>query len=247
MLLFESILDISEIIFNNRELVKLAKNCFITANVKCHVLDVMRHNNSYNSRHHESAIKTLFANEYKKFCKVVNSYNVQINAAKVMGKEEVHRQLISKLMKGLNSGYIEADEEIKTQRINKVKNLYPYALQTNDYIACIYIDPSTSQKFRIILDTAKNLIVTAFEVTDYDIQFRAIHFTSIELLLLSIYGTLNVTPEKTYIAIEQFTHPELKADEKAALFNKFFASQGIEPQQRQQAIRQYKKELKGEV
>lgn len=247
MLLFESIADVKKIIFDQRDLVEQAKKCFITASVMCHALNLTRYDDiSYNYRSHQYAIDKLFAKEYAFFCSIVNEYNARIKNAH---NAKLYKQLIAELNCFLKNKHIviNNNDEIKDQRAEKVKNLYPYALQTSGKLACIYVDPVSLRKIRVILNVDTNMIVTAFEVTDADLQLRCIYFNSIEMLLLSKYGTLDVTPAEIYIAIEQFKHPKLNDERKDMLFKKFFASQGIDPQQKQQAIRQYKKELNGEV
>lgn len=241
MLLSESVYDIKELIFDKPELVAAAKKCFINARVASHALNVYRHNDiSCNILPHKMAIDILLPKENKLYLEYIDKYQDAIKRAFESGNRALGYKLKAERREFANIKSIPAQK----QRTEEAKTLYPYALQNDGKIACIYVVPGTSEKIRVILSLKDNMIISVFMFRSFDFDSRIISQESIELLLLKVYGTLDVPPAKIYKAIKDYECSLLNNVKKERLMAKFFKSQNIATQVKQQAIRKYEEELR---
>lgn len=244
MLLSESLDDIKELIFDNHELTAAAKKCFINARVASHALNLHRHTDiSCNIQPHKMAIDILLPKENKIYLEYIDKYQAAIKRAFESGNRALAYKLKADRREFANVKSIPA---IKP-RTEEAKTLYPYALQHDGKVACIYVKPETSEKVRVILNLQDNMIMSVFMFRPFDFDSRIVSKESIELLLLKVYGTLDVPPAKIYKAIKEYDCSLLNNVKKDRLMAKFFKSQNIAPQVKQQAIRKYEEELRSKV
>ena len=243
-LLLEGLYDIKELIFNKPDLIQSAKQCFVNGRVACHALNMHSHEKiSCNKIPHEFAIAKLLAKENAIYTKAAEKYETAIRKAEQANDRKAAYEIRKKRDKVLSQGFIPAVEP----RIEAVKSLYPYALQKDGKVACMYVTPDKLARIRVILNLQTNMIMSVFKFRPEDIDSRIIEFESIELLLLKVYGTLNVSLAKTYAAIKNFTSSLLTPMKKEKIMNKFFREHDIAPQVKQQAIRKFEEELRTQV
>lgn len=239
-LLLESLREEKEPIFDRPELIDVAKNIFVNGKVTCHALDLTRHDMEISKASHDFAIGKLFPKEYKIFEAKYNEYVKSFKYAEKIGDRETSRKIRTALQEFTSKGTILTVKP----RTKSVTRLYPYCLQTNGNIACIYVTKDKTDRIFVIIDPANNAIVTAHQCRPADLDARIVNFASLELLNLKVYGTLDVEPVDTYAALKNYEAALLTNVIKDKMMNKFFISQGIAPQVKQQAIRKFEEELR---
>lgn len=239
-LILEALHEEKEPIFDRPELVNIAKNIFIDGKVTCHALDLTRHDMSIGKMAHELAIKKLFSKEYKIFAAKYNEYCQNFVYAEKTGDREAARTIRKTLQDYATKGSVPTVEP----RVKSVARLYPYCLQTNGNIACIYVTKDKVDRIFVIIDPTNRAIVTAYQCRPADLDARIVNFSSLELLNLKVYGTLDVEPVDTYAALKNYEASLLTNVIKDRMFSKFFISLGIAPQVKQQAIRKFEEELR---
>lgn len=239
-LILEALHEEKEPIFDRPELIDVAKNIFVNGKVTCHALDLTRHDMAFSKAAHELAIRKLFQKEYKVFATKYNEYCKNFMYAEKTGDRETSREIRKALQEFTSKGSIPTVEP----RTKSVTRLYPYCLQTNGNIACIYVTKDKTDRIFVIIDPTNNSIVTAYQCRPADLDARIVNFASLELLNLKVYGTLDVEPVDTYAALKNYEAALLTNVIKDKMMNKFFISQGIAPQVKQQAIRKFEEELR---
>ena len=160
--------------------------------------------------------------------------------AEKTGDRETSREIRKSLQDFVSKGSIPTVEP----RTKSVTRLYPYCLQTNGNIACIYVTKDKADRIFVIIDSVNNSIVTAYQCRPADLDARIVNFASLELLNLKVYGTLDVEPVDTYAALKNYEAALLTNVIKDKMMTKFFISQCIAPQVKQQAIRKFEEELR---
>lgn len=171
-LILEALHEEKEPIFDRPELIDVAKNVFVTGKVTCHALDLTRHDMSFSKAAHELAIRKLFSKEYKVFAAKYNEYCKNFMYAEKTGDHETSREIRKALQDFTSKGSIPTVEP----RTKSVTRLYPYCLQTNGNIACIYVTKDKTDRIFVIIDPANNAIVTAHQCRPADLDARIVNF-----------------------------------------------------------------------
>lgn len=240
-LILESLLEEKELIFDRPELIEQAKEIFVNGDVTCHALFYERtmKDGTRSLESHKFATELLLHDEREELKKIDRKYKARIKQAELYDKHEAQR-INRAEVDFFTNGII---PKVHT-REDLVDRLYPYCLQTNNRFACIYITEDLKDRVVVILDRASKAIYTVFRADEGWFTSRIIAHRSNELLNLYVYNTLDVKPVDTYAAIKTFNTPSMTSSVRDIMFRKFFISQGIAPQVKQQAIRKFEEELR---
>lgn len=247
-LLFEAFEDERNLIFDKPDLINAAKQCFVSGGVTCHAVDLTRFNQDSPAKYtniemRKTAISNVCPKEYTVFANTVKALVEKIKYAERTGNRKEQYALFKQLNTYRKEGIIPAVKPYSREL--KVERLFPYSQNKKDgSIACVYIPVSETNKYKVIVNTSNNVLVTVYQFHDADLLRRAIEFESLELLKLEFFGTLDVQDVDLYSTIKTLDYPLLTTMKKDKLMAKFFKSIGVIPQVKQQVIRKFEEELR---
>lgn len=253
MLLSEQILneafeDERDLIFDKPDLIEAAKKVFLTGDVTCHALDLLRHKaeeKQFISRisleSHQNAIQAICPVEFNAFKAKFNAITEKMKYADGIGDREMYMQFNRQREVYRTTGSV---PPIKPRAI-KVTRLFPYSRSARDgSIACVFVGKDGIGRYKVVVDLSSGKIVTVYTFHPADLLRRAIEFESIELLKLEKFGKLDVPEVDVYYTIKTLESPLLTTMKKDKLMAKFLKDIGIAPQVKQQAIRKFEEELR---
>lgn len=238
-MLLEAIADEGNLIFDEPDLIKLAKDIYATGNISIHALypDERYGWSTYNRDAHMATIKKFLVADYNNFAKIYNDLLEKV--------KETKRQIA--LYSGSDKDYAKANNILTDFKnhgvipcVAKRRNskLFPYAqdLKT-DYIMCLAFDGVHLHK--IVINPKQNYIVTAYKISKSEVMRRAELFNSVELLSLATYGEITTDKKELYFAVKQLgTSPNVETS--------WLYKIGITPQTKQTEIRKLEAELKAD-
>lgn len=253
MLLSEQILneafeEESDLIFDKPELIEAAKKVFLTGDIACHALDLLRHKEEEKQsisrislESHKNAIQEICSTEFNVFRVKFNTISEKMKYADSIGDRETYRQLDRQREFYRKKCSV---PPIKPRAI-KVTRLFPYSRSPRDgSIACVFVGRDGIGRYKVIIDLSSGKIVTVYSFHKADLLRRAIEFESIELLKLEKFGKLDVPEADVYYAIKTLESTLLTTKKKDKLMTKFLTDIGVAPQVKQQAIRKFEEELR---
>lgn len=240
-LLLEGVQDIKEMIFDKPEHIALAKRGFMTYGVSCHALYDERHDMTSSKDSHNAAVAKLFPKEYRSFDKLMGDYQKKLEDFEAARNEKAVMNLKKEIDDIVEYKHMAVPKN--NNRAELLPNLYPYALQFDGRYACMYVTPDKLMRIKVIIDPKRKQIKTAFLFRLEDIDQRIVEKESIEMLMLKVYGRLNVTPLEKYAALKNYKASLLTNVKKDKLMNMFWKEQGVAPQVKQQVARQFDAQL----
>lgn len=238
-LMLEAMADEANLIFDQPNLITLAKQVYTNADVSVHALypDERYDWSTSNKEAHMQSIKKYFVKEYNTFAA---TYNKKLAYVKdVIRNVELYNGSKRDInaAKQILADY-KATGKVKNSVTRDASKLIPYAQDDKKgYIACFMSDGKHVHK--IVISPEENCIITAYQLNKAEILRRANAFNSVELLSIATYGEIVSDKKSLYYAIKLLdTSPNIET--------KWLYAIGIKPQTKQTEIHKLEASLSAE-